>query len=163
MEAFPAQKGGLKSAGPCQNRFPGATPRRSENVDSGKESPGNKPHGGGRRPGSPLGGKSAESAPGIGTGGNHRPVAPTELRTPKNTRARPTPLGVERARDPFQYIRETTVSRLLERFQAKWIPVRVKKTRQTKTRAPFPFHRNGKGSRPATDFPRLPCPASCRS
>src|ERR1700732_5403244 len=27
-KACPAQKGGLKSAGPCQNRLPGATPRK---------------------------------------------------------------------------------------------------------------------------------------
>jgi len=39
MEAFPAQKGGLKSAGPCQNRLPGATPRRPESVDFWKDSP----------------------------------------------------------------------------------------------------------------------------
>jgi hypothetical protein len=38
----------------------------------------------------------------------------------------------------------------LERFPAKWIPVRVKKTRQNKdARAPFGFNRNGKGSRQA--------------
>ena len=36
----------------------------------------------------------------------------------------------------------------LERFPAKWTPVRVKKTRQNKNLEPFPFrfHRNGKGS-----------------
>jgi hypothetical protein len=28
-KAFPAQKGGLKSAGPCQNHLPGATLRRA--------------------------------------------------------------------------------------------------------------------------------------
>jgi hypothetical protein len=28
-KACPAQKGGLKSAGPCQNRIAGATPRRA--------------------------------------------------------------------------------------------------------------------------------------
>jgi len=38
MEAFPAQKGDLKSAGPCQNRLPGATPRRPESVDFWKDS-----------------------------------------------------------------------------------------------------------------------------
>jgi hypothetical protein len=32
-EACPAQKGGLKSAGPCQNRSPGATPRTAKTVD----------------------------------------------------------------------------------------------------------------------------------
>jgi hypothetical protein len=32
-EACPAQKGGLKSAGPCQNRIPGATPRTAQTVD----------------------------------------------------------------------------------------------------------------------------------
>src|SRR3954467_12542755 len=37
-EAFPAQKGGLKSAGPCQNRLPGATPRGAKNADFRKES-----------------------------------------------------------------------------------------------------------------------------
>jgi hypothetical protein len=37
-EALPAQKGGLKSAGPCQNRLPGATPRAAKNVDFRKES-----------------------------------------------------------------------------------------------------------------------------
>jgi hypothetical protein len=37
-EALPAQKGGLKSAGPCQNRLPGATPRGAKNVDFRKES-----------------------------------------------------------------------------------------------------------------------------
>ena len=35
----------------------------------------------------------------------------------------------------------------LERFQAKWKPVRVKKTRQIKARAPLRFYRSGKGSR----------------
>src|SRR5258705_9820345 len=35
-KACPAQKGGLKSAGPCQNHTPGATPRRSETVDFGR-------------------------------------------------------------------------------------------------------------------------------
>jgi len=39
VEAFPAQKGDLKSAGPCQNRLPGATPRRPESVDFWKDSP----------------------------------------------------------------------------------------------------------------------------
>ena len=34
----------------------------------------------------------------------------------------------------------------LKRFQAQWIPVRVKKTRQTRIRAPLRFHRSGKGS-----------------
>jgi hypothetical protein len=35
----------------------------------------------------------------------------------------------------------------LERFPAKWIPVRVKKTRQNKEiEPPFRFNRNGKGS-----------------
>ena len=33
-----------------------------------------------------------------------------------------------------------------KRFQAKWTPVRVKKTRQKETRAPFRFNRNGNGS-----------------
>jgi hypothetical protein len=32
-EACPAQKGGLKSAGPCQNRIAGATPRMAQTVD----------------------------------------------------------------------------------------------------------------------------------
>jgi hypothetical protein len=31
----------------------------------------------------------------------------------------------------------------LERFRAKWVPVRVKKTRQNKRLEPFRFHRNG--------------------
>src|SRR4029077_6030036 len=36
----------------------------------------------------------------------------------------------------------------LERFPAKWVPVRVKKTRQSKgLEPPFRFNRNGKGSR----------------
>jgi hypothetical protein len=35
-KAFPAQKGGLKSAGPCQNHMPGATPRKAQNVDFGR-------------------------------------------------------------------------------------------------------------------------------
>jgi hypothetical protein len=36
----------------------------------------------------------------------------------------------------------------LERFRAKWVPVRVKKTRQNKRlEPPFRFNRNGKGSR----------------
>jgi hypothetical protein len=36
----------------------------------------------------------------------------------------------------------------LERFRAKWAPVRVKKTRQNKKlEPPFRFNRNGKGSR----------------
>jgi hypothetical protein len=36
----------------------------------------------------------------------------------------------------------------LERFPAKWMPVRVKKTRQNKEiEPPFRFNRNGKGSR----------------
>src|SRR6266481_6874453 len=36
---------------------------------------------------------------------------------------------------------------LLERFRAKWVPVRVKKTRQNKRlEPPFRFNRNGKGS-----------------
>jgi len=43
VEAFPAQRGGLKSAGPCQNRLPGATPRRPESVDFWKDSPLNGP------------------------------------------------------------------------------------------------------------------------
>jgi hypothetical protein len=35
----------------------------------------------------------------------------------------------------------------LERFPAKWMPVRVKKTRQNKEiEPPFRFNRNGKGS-----------------
>ena len=35
----------------------------------------------------------------------------------------------------------------LERFRAKWAPVRVKKTRQNKNLEPsFRFNRNGKGS-----------------
>src|ERR1700680_4716247 len=35
----------------------------------------------------------------------------------------------------------------LERFQAKWTPIRVKKTRQIKeSRAPLRFYRSGKGS-----------------
>ena len=42
------------------------------------------------------------------------------------------------------FVRAATTA--LERFQAKWMPVRVKKTRQTKDRAPFRSHRNGKGS-----------------
>jgi hypothetical protein len=33
-----------------------------------------------------------------------------------------------------------------ERFQAKWKPVRVKKTRQIKNLEPLRFHRSGKGS-----------------
>src|ERR1700722_1094282 len=37
-KACPAQKGGLKSAGPCQNRIPGATPRWAQNVDFGRYS-----------------------------------------------------------------------------------------------------------------------------
>src|ERR1700688_4177114 len=37
-KACPAQKGGLKSAGPCQNRILGATPRRAQKVDFGKYS-----------------------------------------------------------------------------------------------------------------------------
>jgi hypothetical protein len=37
--------------------------------------------------------------------------------------------------------------RWLKRFQAKWMPVRVKKTRQNKQiEPPFRFNRNGKGS-----------------
>src|SRR5258705_7408697 len=35
-KACPAQKGGLKSAGPCQNHTPGATPRRAQPVDFGR-------------------------------------------------------------------------------------------------------------------------------
>src|SRR6266853_2899804 len=36
----------------------------------------------------------------------------------------------------------------IERFPAKWMPVRVKKTRQNKEiEPPFRFNRNGKGSR----------------
>jgi hypothetical protein len=35
-KACPAQKGGLKSAGPCQNHIPGATPRRAKTVDFGR-------------------------------------------------------------------------------------------------------------------------------
>ena len=39
----------------------------------------------------------------------------------------------------------------LERFRAKWAPVRVKKTRQNKNlEPPFRFNRNGKGSRVST-------------
>ncbi len=35
-----------------------------------------------------------------------------------------------------------------ERFRAKWVPVRVKKTRQNKNlEPPFRFNRNGKSSR----------------
>jgi hypothetical protein len=37
---------------------------------------------------------------------------------------------------------------MIERFPAKWMPVRVKKTRQNKEiEPPFRFNRNGKGSR----------------
>jgi len=44
-------------------------------------------------------------------------------------------------------------ARHLERFPAKWIPVRVKKTRQNKEiEPPFRFNRNGKGSSPALFF-----------
>src|SRR6266566_3601237 len=43
---------------------------------------------------------------------------------------------------------------VLERFRAKWTPVRVSKTRQNQeSRAPFRFYRNGKGSR-HQDAPR---------
>ena len=35
-KACPAQKGGLKSAGPCQNHTPGATPRSAKMVDFGR-------------------------------------------------------------------------------------------------------------------------------
>src|SRR5258706_8910589 len=35
-KACPAQKGGLKSAGPCQNHTPGATSRRAETVEFGR-------------------------------------------------------------------------------------------------------------------------------
>src|ERR1700733_8868606 len=38
-KARPAQKGGLKSAGPCQNHMPGATPRRGKTVDFGRYLP----------------------------------------------------------------------------------------------------------------------------
>jgi hypothetical protein len=45
--------------------------------------------------------------------------------------------------------------RYLERFPAKWIPVRVKKTRQNKEiEPPFRFNRNGKGSRELMEFAR---------
>src|SRR5258708_35219439 len=40
-KAFPAQKGGLKSAGPCQNHIPGATPRRFKDADFGRYLRGN--------------------------------------------------------------------------------------------------------------------------
>jgi hypothetical protein len=40
-KAHPAQKGGLKSAGPCQNRFPGATPPKANKVDFGRYLPRN--------------------------------------------------------------------------------------------------------------------------
>jgi len=45
-----------------------------------------------------------------------------------------------------------------ERFQAKWRPVRVKKTRQIKNLEPFPFrfHRNGKGSSDAQEPCSIP-------
>src|ERR1700710_2605796 len=36
-EARPAQKGGLKSAGPCQNHFPRATLRRAKTVHFGSD------------------------------------------------------------------------------------------------------------------------------
>ena len=43
--------------------------------------------------------------------------------------------------------RAATGLRILERFPAKWMPVRVKKTRQNKEiEPPFRFNRNGKGS-----------------
>ena len=51
---------------------------------------------------------------------------------------------------------------LLERFQAKWKPVRVKKTRQIKeSKAPLRFYRSRKGSgpRPAFRAGRLDRPA----
>jgi hypothetical protein len=35
-KACPAQKDGLKSAGPCQNRISGATPRMAQNADFGR-------------------------------------------------------------------------------------------------------------------------------
>src|SRR5580698_10247741 len=35
-KACPAQKGGLKSARPCQNHIPGATPRSAKTVDFGR-------------------------------------------------------------------------------------------------------------------------------
>jgi hypothetical protein len=42
---------------------------------------------------------------------------------------------------------------VLERFRAKWVPVRVKKTRQNKRlEPPFRFNRNGKSSRARCRF-----------
>src|SRR5665213_2373902 len=41
-KACPAQKGGLKSAGPCQNHIPGATPRSTKTVDFGRYLPRNR-------------------------------------------------------------------------------------------------------------------------
>jgi len=42
---------------------------------------------------------------------------------------------------------EQTGQHQLERFPAKWVPVRVKKARQNKKlEPPFRFNRNGKGS-----------------
>src|SRR5258708_39270120 len=38
-KACPAQKGGLKSAGPCQNHIPGATPRWAQTVEFGRYLP----------------------------------------------------------------------------------------------------------------------------
>ena len=52
-------------------------------------------------------------------------------------------------------------SEVLKRFQAKWIPVRAKKTRQTRRRAPFRFIWNGKGS--CTEVRCETIPSSCKT
>jgi len=51
-------------------------------------------------------------------------------------------------------VRAANASREPERFPAKWMPVRVKKTRQNKEiEPPFRFNRNGKGSRTCSGSP----------
>jgi hypothetical protein len=39
---------------------------------------------------------------------------------------------MDRQQNPYRRLQDTTLRGLLERFRAKWAPVRVKKTRQNK-------------------------------
>src|SRR6266404_1021131 len=53
----------------------------------------------------------------------------------------------KKGREIFPALRAKTAKRYPERFRAKWMPVRIKKTRQNnEIEPPFRFNRNGKGS-----------------
>jgi hypothetical protein len=53
-------------------------------------------------------------------------------------------MKMPRSRDRGTIAGRATIAEPIERFQAKWEPVRAKKTRQNKNpKAPFRFDRNG--------------------